>query len=255
MLNIVIPMAGRGSRFEKAGYSFPKPLIDVAGEPMISRVVKNLMPNNRKDIKFHFIVQKDHLDKYDLKNVLKLACAPYEFTLTVINQVTQGAACTVLLASEHFNNEDALMIANSDQIIDSNDMGAWHRVCYLAEVSSQQEIVDGKIMSFESNHPKWSYARTNDVGHVVEIAEKRVISPNATTGLYWYRKGSDFVEGASEMIRKDIRTKDEFYVCPVYNELVLADKVLRLHEIKAEAMHGVGTPEDLQTYLTHLQNV
>ena len=259
-LNIVIPLAGKGSRFEQAGYSFPKPLIDVNGEAMIMRVVENLHPTVEwQDIKFHFIVQKEHMEKYDLMNVLKQAANPYEFTITEISGQTEGAACTVLMASQHFNNDDPLMFANSDQIIDSDAMSLWFGyILGLAERSSDQEQVDGAIMLFEANHPKWSYARTaksNGELRVFEVAEKKMISNAATTGIYWFKKGKDFVEAASEMIRKDIRTNNEFYVCPVYNELILADKVIAGLEIDPNAMHGIGTPEDLQSYLAYLKTI
>jgi len=245
MLNICIPLSGAGSRFAEADYTFPKPLIDVDGEAMIAKVITNLIPENRKDVRFIFIVQKEHCKKYKLKSVLKHAVAGLPMEVIEIDKITKGAACTVLLAADYINNEDELMIANSDQLIESPDnyeMNLWYN-------NFPSEGVDGFIMVFKANHPKWSYAKVDKEEFVIEVAEKKVISDYATTGVYWFKHGKDFVKGAEEMIKKDIRTNNEFYVCPVYNELILADKKIKISEIDKENMKGLGTPEDLTKYL------
>lgn len=238
MLNIIIPMAGRGSRFADAGYAFPKPLIDVKGKTMIEVVVNNLKPTT--DHRFIFICQREHYEKYDLHNILKNA-TNNQFEVIQINGVTEGAACTALLAKRFIDNDDELLIANSDQFIDTdiND--------FIAK--AREGSWDGYIMTFETSHPKWSYARTNAAGKVVEVAEKKVISTNATVGIYYYRHGRDYVNGAEAMIHKNIRHNNEFYVCPVYNEFILADKEVGIYPIAPEHMHGLGTPEDLQLFL------
>jgi NDP-sugar pyrophosphorylase family protein len=238
MLNILIPMAGKGSRFADAGYAFPKPLIDVHGRTMIEVVTRNLKP--KSDHRFIFICQREHYEKYDLYNILKNATGN-NFEVIQINGVTEGAACTALLAKQYINGDDELLIANSDQFIDCdiNDFiddaraGSW----------------DGFIMTFEASHPKWSYARTDETGRVIEVAEKKVISKNATVGIYYYRRGADFVSAAEAMILKNIRHNNEFYVCPVYNEFILAGKRVGIHDIPEGHMHGLGTPEDLQAFL------
>jgi NDP-sugar pyrophosphorylase family protein len=243
MLNIVIPMAGRGSRFADAGYAFPKPLIDVKGKTMIEVVVDNLRPSD-SDYRFIFICQREHYEKYDLYNVLKRA-TNNKFEVVQINGVTEGAACTVLCAAQYIDNEDELLIANSDQYIDISIDD------FLADARGGDK--DGLIMTFVASHPKWSYARKDDSGRVVEVAEKRVISDQATVGVYYYRHGRDFVEGAQAMIHKNIRHSNEFYVCPVYNEFILAGKHVYVYEIPAEKMHGLGTPEDLELFLRALE--
>ncbi len=245
MLNIVIPLAGKGSRFQEAGYTFPKPLIDVEGEAMIAKVIENLKPKNRHDIKFIFIVQKEHCKKYSLESVLKQAVGKYPMEVIQLDKTTKGAACTVLLAADHIDNDDELMIANSDQLIESPDnfeLDLWYN-------NFPSEYTSGFIMVFKANHPKWSYAKVNKEGYVTEVAEKKVISEYATTGVYWFQHGKDFVNGAEEMIKKDIRTNNEFYVCPVFNELILDDKKIKICEIDKENMKGLGTPEDLKHYL------
>ncbi len=242
MLNIVIPMAGRGSRFQDAGYAFPKPLIEVSSKTMIEVVVNNLKPSF--DHKFIFICQKEHYEKYDLYNILKNA-TDNKFEIIQIDGITEGAACTVLTALNFINNDDNLLIANSDQFIeiDIND--------YIK--NGRKEKKDGLIMTFPSSHPKWSYARIDKKGVVTEVAEKKVISDKATVGLYYFNKGSDYVNGAKNMIMKDIRFNKEFYVCPVYNELILENKKIGIYDIDIEKMHGLGTPEDLNSFLKKLE--
>lgn len=239
MLNIVIPMAGAGSRFTQAGYTFPKPLIEVKNKPMIQVVVDNLRPADfLGDYKFTFIVQKGHYDKYALKYLLGLI-AP-ECNIVITDWLTKGAACTVLLASEHIDNDDDLLLANSDQFLEGG-------ISDFLESCKNQEH-DASIMTFKATHPKWSFARLWSDWFVEEVAEKKPISDNATVGLYYFKKGSDFVKGAQNMIRKNIVVNGEFYVCPVYNELILDDKRVSIFDIW-NRMHGIGTPEDLNRFL------
>lgn len=231
-------MAGRGSRFADAGYAFPKPLIDVNGKTMIEVVIDNLKP--KTEHKFIFICQREHYETYDLHNILKNA-TDNQFEVVQINGVTEGAACTVLLAKKYIDNSDELLIANSDQYID----------CSIDDFieDARKGDWDGHIMTFEASHPKWSYARTDSTGKVIEVAEKKIISPHATVGIYYYKHGKDFVESSQAMITKNVRYNNEFYVCPVYNELILNDKKVGIHEIPAAHMFGLGTPEDLTSYL------
>ena len=235
-------MAGRGSRFQDAGYTFPKPLIDVNSKTMIEVVVDNLRPSC--DHKFIFICQKEHYDKYDLYHILQNA-TKNKFEIVQIDGITEGAACTVLTASQYINSDEDVMIANSDQFIDIKIDD------FIAQ--GRKESVDGLIMTFKASHPKWSYARVDSSGKVLEVAEKRLISDKATVGIYYFKKGSDFVNGAQSMIEKNIRTNNEFYVCPVYNELILEDKNINIYDIPVENMHGMGTPEDLNAFLVWLQ--
>lgn len=238
ILNIVVPMAGRGGAFISAGYTFPKPLIDMGGKTMIETVVENLRPKTAH--RFIFIALKEHLDKYDLYHVLQKA-TDNKFEVVPLLGPTQGAACTVLMAIKYINNDQELLIANADQIIDGGIDN------FIAQARSKGG--DGFILTFKSSHPKWSYARTTEGDRVVEVAEKRLISDNATAGLYYYRQGSDFVKAAQNMIAKDIRHNNEFFVCPVYNELILEDKKIYTYEVPTNSVHGLGTPEDLNLFL------
>lgn len=252
MLNIVIPLAGKGRRFTECGdYTYPKPLIPIRGEAMIAKVIENLKPKEvlmDSKIKFIYLVQEAHTKEYDLESVLKQASGEFEYDIITLNDITEGAACTVLRAIDLIDNDDELMLANSDQLILSNGMNTWWK-----HITENRGNMDGCIMTFPANHPKWSYALLDEEGNVIMVAEKKVLSDKASTGIYWFKKGSDFVAGAKEMIRKNIRTNNEFYVCPVYNELILQDKIVRVCDIPANNMRGIGDPESLEEYLTTLR--
>lgn len=234
-LNVLIPMAGSGKRFKNAGFTFPKPLIEVNNKPMIQLVVENL----NIDANFIFIVQKEDFEKYQIKYLLNLV-AP-NCKIVQVDGLTEGAASTTLLAMEYINNEDPLLIANSDQFIKWSS----NEVLY----AFQSEGVDGGIITFNNMHPKWSYVQLNQEGYVVEVAEKKVISNLATVGIYYWKHGSEYVKCAEQMIKKDIRTNNEFYVAPVFNEAIADGKKIRATSILE--MWGLGTPEDLNYYIKH----
>lgn len=234
MLNIVVPMAGRGSRFAKAGYQMPKPLIDIYGHPMIEYVTKNIRPDCEH--RFIYICQQEHLKKYHLAAELERmapGCA-----IVTVDHITEGAACTVLLAERYINTEDALMIANSDQFVDT-DINR-----YIAAMRDH----DGLIMTMLASDPKWSYIKYDDKGFVTLVREKEVISNQATVGIYNYKHGSDFVRFAHQMIEKNIRVNNEFYVAPVYNQMIEAGRKIVFCDVR-EKMFGLGTPEDLNQFL------
>ena len=236
-MKVLIPMAGAGSRFEKAGYTFPKPLIEVNGKPMIQFVVENL----NIDAEYIYIVQKEHYDKYNLQYLLNLITP--DCKIVQVDGITQGAACTTLLAEQYINNNQPLLTANSDQFVE------WDSNEFL--YSMQADRVDGGILTFESIHPKWSFAKTNKHGLVTEVAEKKPISNNATVGIYYWSKGSDYVRYAKQMIDQDKRVNGEFYVCPVFNEAIEDNKKIKIFPI--QKMWGLGTPEDLQIFIDRRQ--
>jgi NDP-sugar pyrophosphorylase family protein len=236
-MNILIPMAGLGSRFDKAGYSFPKPLIEVRGKPMIQVVIENLgMAGVANHI---FLVAKAHIEKYHIDEMLNLLV--HNCTIVVVDELTEGAACTTLLAKKYIDNDENLLVVNSDQLVE------WDSQEFYKEAFEY----DGCIATFKATHPKWSFAKTDAWGFVDKVAEKRPISDNATVGIYAWKRGSDYVKSAEQMVNKNIRTNGEFYVCPVYNEGIANGLVFTTHEV--DAMWGLGTPEDLNTYLRHNQ--
>ena len=232
-MKILIPMAGRGKRFEDVGYSFPKPLIDINGKAMIQVIVENL----NFSAEHIFLCQKEHFEKYSLKELLELISPNCK--IIKVNEVTEGAACTALLATELINNDEELIIANSDQWIDWNNQ---HFLSFL-----RNKNADGGIVTFISTHPKWSFVKINEDDLVTEIAEKKPISNIATAGIYYFKHGKDFVNAAEEMIRKNIRTNNEFYVAPVFNEMILNNK--KIYHYPIAEMRGIGTPEDLQRFM------
>ena len=240
MLNIVLPIAGRGSRFAAAGYALPKPLIPVHGVPMIEVVVNNVRP--RQPHSFTFLALQEHLDDFDLGNTLQLI-AP-GCTIIPVTEVTEGAACTVLLAREVINNDDSLMLANSDQWVDI-DIDV-----YLAVMETKQ--VDGLIMTMRADDPKWSYVGLDEGGCATRVVEKEVISNEATVGIYNFRRGSDFVRAAEKMIAKNLRVNNEFYVAPAYNEMIEWGAKIVIYNVGQEygGMYGLGIPLDLAKFET-----
>jgi len=238
MLNIVVPMAGRGNRFVREGYTLPKPLIPVRGVPMVEVVVENLRP--KKDHHFIFICLKEHIENYSMDSQLKSIIA--DATIISVDTVTEGAACTVLLTKEYINNDDALMIANSDQWvnIDIND--------YLGAMEEQKK--DGFIMTMWADDPKWSYIKLNAGNEVIEVVEKQVVSNEATVGIYNYAKGSYFVKAAEAMIARDFRVNGEFYVAPAYNEMIKDGLNIGYYNVGKEydGMYGMGIPSDLKKF-------
>lgn len=234
-LNVLIPMAGAGSRFEKAGYTFPKPLIEVRNKPMIQVVVENL----NLDANYIYVVQKSHREKYNLDTLLNLLTPGCKIVET--DGLTEGAACTALLAKEYIDNDNPLFFANSDQFVE------WDSNEFMYKM--QETDADGGIVTFTATHPKWSFAKIDENGLVTEVAEKNPISDIATVGYYYWKNGSDFVKYAEQMIEKNIRVNNEFYVCPVFNQAIEDCKHIRT--FNTAGMWGLGTPEDLKYYLEH----
>lgn len=237
-LNVLIPMAGAGSRFEQAGYTFPKPLIEINGKPMIQVVVENL----NLDANYIYVVQKAHREKYNLDALLNLLTP--KCTIVETTAVTEGAACTALLAKEFINNNSPLFFANSDQFVEWNSNEFMYKM--------QETNCDGGIVTFQATHPKWSFAKVDDNGFVTEVAEKNPISDVATVGYYFWKRGSDFVKYAEKMIEKNIRVNNEFYVCPVFNQAIQDSKKIKTFNV--DKMWGLGTPEDLNNFLKNHYN-
>ena len=235
MINVVIPMAGAGSRFAKAGYAKPKPFIDVLGKPMICHVLDNLF---MKDAQFILIARREHFEAE--QETVKWIEAHYPVQWVLVDKLTEGAACTVLHAHRQINNDVPMMIANSDQIVDM-------QIADFIEDSDARKL-DGSVLCFEDNDTKWSYAKIDDKGLITEIKEKVVISDHATVGIYYFAQGRIFVENAIDMIVRNERVNNEFYVAPVYNYAIAQGKQFGIYSIDMLQMHGTGTPEDLDKY-------
>jgi len=240
VLNIVIPMAGRGSRFANAGYELPKPLIEVHNQPMIKLVINNLRP--RQQHRFIFLCLQEHIEMYDIDRSLRIWEPKCE--IVVVDKVTEGAACTVLLSKKLIDNSDGLMIANSDQWVDV-DIN-----CYLDMLATRN--LDGLIMTMWADDSKWSFVRIDGKDQVSEVVEKEVISNEATVGIYNFRSGANFVSAAESMIKRNERVNGEFYVAPVYNELISQGQAIGYFNIGkvGDGMYGLGVPEDLNLFVS-----
>ena len=236
MLNIVIPMAGRGSRFADAGYQDPKPLIRVDGVEMKRLVIGNLKPACVH--RFIFVCLQEHIEKYHVDKKLAEWCPGC--IVVPVKQVTEGAACTVLLAEEYINSNEALMIANSDQWVDID----------INEYLKAGRNADGLIMTMKADNPKWSFVRFDERQRVCEVVEKQVVSDEATVGIYNFAQGKDYVKYAHQMIRDNLRVNGEFYVAPVYNQMIADNGEIEIYNIgkESEGMYGLGIPEDLDKF-------
>jgi NDP-sugar pyrophosphorylase family protein len=231
-------MAGEGSRFKSKGFERPKPFIDVNGKPMIERVIENL---NITDARFILIARKEHIEKE--KKITEYIMSKYNIQIVLVDKLTEGTDCTVLYARNYINTNEPLLIANSDQIVDI-DLNDFVRDCINRDL-------DGSILTFKDKYknPKWSFAKVDESGLVVEVKEKEVISDYATVGIYFYSKGKDFVDSSIDMIVRNDRVNNEFYVCPTYNYAIKNGKKIGIFDIDFLNMHGLGTPEDLKQYI------
>jgi dTDP-glucose pyrophosphorylase len=244
-MNVLIPMAGEGSRFSQAGYTFPKPLIDVEGKPMIQHVVENVDVIGNID-NYIFLVRQEHLDAYNINSLLEKITNGRQ-TIIPVKEKTEGAACTALLAKEAIMSSpgheyEELLIVNSDQIIEYSP----HNFRLIIREDGIRP--NGVVFCFNATHPKWSFAEVDKYDNIVRVAEKDPISDIATTGHYYFSEAENFFWAAETMIKKNIRTKGEFYIAPCYNELIQTR-----HDVVPffiNKMWGLGTPEDLELYLS-----
>jgi NDP-sugar pyrophosphorylase family protein len=239
-VNVIIPAAGEGSRFKDAGWKKPKPFIDIDGEIMLERVIKNITPTEGS---VTVLLRQDHLDAHP-KIAYKLQENGHR--ITSVKRLTEGTAATVLLARQAFDNELPMMVANSDQLV-SFDVDDYLEDCIHRKL-------DGSILVFRdpSMDPKWSFVRVDESGLVLEVAEKRAISDLATVGIYLFAKGKNFVEAAVDMMIENDRVNNEFYTCPVYNYMIRNGARIGIYEVPMESMAALGTPDDLWKFLQNL---
>jgi NDP-sugar pyrophosphorylase family protein len=236
-VNILLPIAGRAQRFVDDGYNTPKPLIYVDGKHMIERALESV---NTESAHYIFIVREEHIDQYEIDKKLSDIFGK-DIDVVVVDKVTQGAACSCLLAEELIDNEDPLVIFTPD--------------CFFEpkfDPHSVPEKYDGMVGVFKSSSDAHSYVATDEEGYVTKAAEKEVISEDAVGGLYYYRKGSDFVKYSKMMIERELKIKNEYYICPVYNLLIEDGKKVG---IDCQDRHVVlGTPRDLRRYIMEVSN-
>lgn len=234
----MIPMAGMGSRFVSAGYTLPKPFIDVLGKPMILRVMENLaLPDTR----FVLLARKEHIEKN--QEIIRSIQSQYDATFVPIDKLTEGTACTVLYGRAFLAKDMPVVIANSDQIVDN---------CFTQYIEDARDRnLDGSILTFTDHelNPKWSFAKVNNEDLVTEVQEKKAISKFATVGIYYFRRADELIDSIVQMIIENDRTNNEFYICPAYNYMIRLGKKIGIFNINYSQMHGLGTPDDLKKYI------
>lgn len=236
MRTIIIPMAGRGQRFKNAGYTMPKPFIDIAGVPMIERVLRNLPFHNTLII----IALEEHESYVQewLKNI-RFYFSPRKTHIIYLAEITQGTACTVLKAREYSPQESELIVANCDQWVD------WFSEHFIDFAHRQQ--ADGAIVTFTAYDNKWSYVSTRPDGTISWVAEKQPISNMATVGIYWWEYAHLCFDAIEKMINAGLQYNGEYYLAPSYNELISEGAKIVAYPVAK--MVGMGTPEELQTAL------
>jgi capsule biosynthesis phosphatase len=237
MVNILIPMAGHGSRFKKAGYTEPKPMIDVLGEPMIEWALKSFdFLDKLKKYRLIFIILGEHDVDGSLTAWLKKIRLGAETHVISLSQVTRGQAETCLAARAIIDNHNKLFIFNCDTYSTSD---IWNIII--------ADDPDGILACFKATDPRYSFARLGEHGHVVETAEKKPISDYATNGMYYFKRGVDFIRAADRMINENLLHNNEFYVAPLYNELIKSGKKVRI--ATADKNHVMGTHEELEYFI------
>jgi len=235
-MKILIPMGGSDEAFRQHGYAYAKPLIEIAGRPLIQHVLDPLKRIEGAEVVF--VIRKEDDLRFHLREVLQLLDPGA--VIVRADGPTAGAACTALLAIEHIDNDDELLIANGDQILAFDIAGILQRF--------RERRLDAGTVVFDSVHPRWSFVKTDADGMVMEAAEKRPISRNATAGVYYFRQGRFFVEAAKDMIRKDASVNDGFFVCPSLNELILAQMRVGVERIEREEYISLATPQAVEEY-------
>jgi len=242
MINVLIPMAGGDRLFREAGHPFAKPMVEIAGRALIEHAFDGLQAI--PDARFIFVIRKDDDLRFYLRDVLQLM-APGCVVIRADGD-TAGAACTALLGIDHLLNGDELLIANADQVL-RTDLAA-----VLDDFRARG--LDGGTITFDSVHPRWSFVKTDAEGMVVEAAEKRPISRNATAGFYYFRRAADFVAAAQASIRKGASVNGLYFVCPTFNEMILSQKRIGIWPIARDEYISLATPQAVEEYEQNLRN-
>jgi dTDP-glucose pyrophosphorylase len=237
-MKVIVPMAGRGSRFKNVGEMTPKPLIPVLGKPMLYWALKSI--DGIEYSQLVFIALKEHEVNFGLKTLLHELYGN-NVTLILIDEVTEGQLCTVLAAEEHLNSSEDILITSSDTFVKSK----------IGEhISRKADDCAGLISVANLPGDRWSFAKVDETGRVTEVAEKRRISNYASTGLYYFANGYDFLTEAKRIIENKEKTQGEYYVIPVYQKLI--ERGLKIEISLADEVYDMGTPESLRQSIQEL---
>ena len=240
----LILFSGDDKAFKESGYLYPKNLTEINGTPMIENVLKGFESIIKNCDQLLLTMRQNEIDKYHTSQVARLLY-PQAKIVSVPN-IAQGAACAVLLAASDIDNDEELVVMNGDIIIEQQLMPAID--------DFRKRNLDGGAITIESVHPRWSFVKCDENGYMIEAAEKRPISKNATVGIYYYRHGKDYVEAAKNMIRKDACVNGIFYICPAFNELILMQKKLGIYMIDRHNYYSLANPVGVEAYLKHLED-
>lgn len=240
-LHIVMPMAGEGSRFANAGWTIPKPLIELDGQPLFKHAISSVTADGI-EMKYSFIVRHEHIEKYGIDAGIK-SFLP-EANIFSVMKTTRGAVETCLIAESAIADDDAVIVMDCDL--------EFRSVKFIEIIKgilfqSMEEANGGALVSFESDQPKYSYAEVGEDGYVVRTAEKEVISNHALCGAYFFSTGKRFKEIAYQLLNESEFNKKEYYVSLLYNYMLAAGEKVRL--VPMEEYYSYGTPEELQRYL------
>lgn len=242
MINVLLPVAGFAKRFTECGYDLPKPLLPVAGQPMIKLAIASLLAAaDHTTTRLIFVVREDHIIKYDIDNALRRLFCGWTVVIVPVDHVTQGTLCSCLVARHQVDTDEPLVIYTPD-------------VCFQTDFKIREHFLptehDGFLLTFKANCPDHSYVALDETAKAVRIAEKSVISNDAIVGVYGFRTGKMFLHYADQAIATNLRVNNEFYVAPIYNLIINDGRSIGIQRI--DKMHVLGTPEDVAFYESHV---
>lgn len=240
-LQIIMPMAGEGSRFLKEGWTTPKPLIELKGQPLFKRAISSVKIDGIP-MKYSFIVRQEHIEKYGIDKGIK-SFLP-EANVFSVMKTTRGAVETCLIAEDAIDDGDGVIVMDCDLEFRSEKF-----ISLIQDILSRNinECQGGALVSFESDQPRYSYAAIDDDGYVIRTAEKEVISNHALCGAYFFGSGRKFKQIAHRLLDEPEFKKPEYYVSLLYNYLLADGEKVYLAQM--EEYYSYGTPEELKRYL------
>jgi NDP-sugar pyrophosphorylase family protein len=242
MLKIIVPLAGPSDLFVNAGYSYPKPLIEINGITMIQMVIDRIKSIQQAH-RIIFILKEEDVQKFHLDNTLRLLSPDCE--IVKLKHETKGALCSILMAVDKIDKEDSLLILNGDQIIDTD--------FEIIKNHWTETDADVGVVTFNSVHPRWSFAKIEN-DKVVQTAEKNPISNNAIAGYYYFKNAGLFLDCAYQCILNDVQLDGRYYISPVINEYILKQKKAFHYPIDKASYHSFYSPQMINEYLKATAN-